>query len=66
MFKNRKEDSHILKINAITAMAKYNKALLNGMATGMGKLCQKAALPPAKKTKIATSTGGEGDTEVIK
>jgi hypothetical protein len=65
-YKNKKEGSHILKINALTATGECHQALLNGLVTGMGELHQKVGLPPAKNTKFAKGTlGGEASIEVI-
>ncbi len=53
VYKSRKEGSHILKINALTATGERHQALFNRLATGMGELQQKVGLPLAKKTKLA-------------
>jgi hypothetical protein len=67
VYESRKEGSHILKINALTATGKCHQALLKGLATGMGELHQKVGLPPAKKTKFAKGTlGGDAGVQVIK
>jgi hypothetical protein len=67
VYENKKEGSHILKINALTAMGKHHQALLNSLATGMGELRQKVGLPLAKKTKFAKGMlGGEAGIDVIK
>jgi hypothetical protein len=52
VYENKKEGSHILKINALTVTGEKHQALLNGLATGMGELRAKVGLPPAKKTKF--------------
>jgi hypothetical protein len=66
VYESRKEGSHILKINALTATGEHHQALLNSIATGMGELCQKVGLPPAKKTKFAKGTlGRDAGVEVI-
>ncbi len=66
VYESRKEGSHILKINALTATGECHQALLNGLATGMGELHQKVSLPLAKKTKFAKGTlGGDTGVEVI-
>ncbi len=67
VYKNKKEGSHILKINALMATGERHQALLNSLAAGMGELHQKVGLPPAKKTKFAKGTsGGEASIDVIK
>ncbi len=60
VYENKREGSHILKINALTATGERHQALLNGLATGMGELRQKVGLPPAKKTKFSKGTSGGG------
>jgi hypothetical protein len=60
VYENKKEGSHILKINALSATGERHQVLLNGLATGMGELRAKAGLPPAKKTKFARSAGADG------
>jgi hypothetical protein len=60
VYENKREGSHILKINALTATGERHQVLLNGLATGMGKLRQKVGLPPAKKTKLSKGTLGGG------
>ena len=52
VYENKKEGSHILKINALTVTGEKHQVLLNGLATGMGELRAKVGLPPAKKTKF--------------
>ncbi len=60
VYENKKEGSHILKINALTATGERHQVLLNGLATGMGELRVKAGLPPAKKTKFTKGVGADG------
>jgi hypothetical protein len=59
VYENKKEGSHILKINALTATGERHQVLLNGLAMGMGELRVKAGLPPAKKTTFATGVGAD-------
>ena len=67
VYENKKEGSHILKINALAATTERHQVLLNGHASGIGELRAKAGLPPQKKTKFAkgTSSGGEDGVDVI-
>jgi hypothetical protein len=65
VYENKKEGSHILKINALSATGERHQVLLNGLAMGMGELRAKAGLPPAKKTKFARGAGADG-IDVIK
>ncbi len=65
VYKSRKEGSHILKINALTTTGERHQALLNGLATSMGELCQKVGLPPAKKRLSLPREHREG-TPVLK
>ena len=68
VYENKKEGSHILKINALTATTERHQVLLNGHASGIGELRAKAGLPPQKKTKFAkgTSSGGEDGVDVTR
>jgi hypothetical protein len=66
VYENKKEGSHILKINALTATGERHQVLLNGLATGMGELRAKAGLPTAKNTKFAKGTMSMGADGVAK
>jgi hypothetical protein len=63
VFENRKygAGSQILKINTLTATTVRHQSVLNGLTNGMGELCTKVGLPPAKKVK----KGGGGEVDKV-
>ena len=68
VYENKKEGSHILKLNALMAADKRQQVLINGLSMGIGELRAKVGLPPAKKkSKFAqgsTAAGGDNVEEI--
>ena len=56
VYENKREGSHILKINALTATGEHHQVLINGLSMGIGELRAKVGLPPVKNDRAG---GGE-------